>query len=153
TVNTSGLATGANSGSTVLTSNITASASGQTGSATLTVNPATPVLTTITVAPATATIANNGTQQVTATAKDHNVATMSGITFTCPTRRTSALTVNTSGLATGANTGSTVLTSNITASASGKSGSATLTVNPATPVLTTITVAPATATIANNGTQ
>ncbi|GEM82828.1 Ig-like domain-containing protein [Meiothermus hypogaeus] len=124
TVNSSsGLATAVAAG----TATITASAGGKSGSATLTVqNPPPPAIETIEVTPATATKQVGQTQQFTAVAKDAGGNTISGVTFTWASSDESVATVDSNGLATAVAVG----TANITASAGGKSGTATFTVNP-----------------------
>ncbi|MEK6689215.1 MAG: Ig-like domain-containing protein, partial [Gemmatimonadota bacterium] len=101
------------------------------GTITVTAPPVqTPVLTSISITPSAASISSSGTQQFTATAKDQFGATMSGITLNWGSSNASAATISAAGLATGKNTGTTALTSNITASASGvTSNAALLTVN------------------------
>jgi hypothetical protein len=114
TINGSGLATAV----TVGTTQITASASGVTSSPdTLMVTA--PVVATITVSPASPSIAANATQQFTATAKDSGGNTITGVTFTWASSRTSVATISASGLATPV----TVGTTQITASAGGVTSS------------------------------
>ena len=142
TVNSTGLAQGLTVGSAT----IAATQVGKSGSATLTVTP--PVLQSISVAPATASIAPGQTQQFTAigTYSDGSAANLTG-TVAWQSSNTSVATVNSSGLATGVAAG----TATITAAQDGKSGSATLTV--VARVLQSITVAPATASVAVGQTQ
>ena len=120
TVNSSGLATGVSAG----TSQITASASGVTSSPdALTVT--TPPVATITVSPSAPSIAVGATQQFTATAKDSNGNTLSGVIFAWASSATGVATINSSGLATAVSAGTT----EITASANGiTSSNDTLTV-------------------------
>lgn len=88
------------------------------------------------------------TQQFTATAKDSNGNTMTGVTFTWASSSTSVATINSSGLATAAGAGTT----QITASASGVTSAAdTLTVT--APTVASVTVSPSSPSIAVNGTQ
>ncbi len=139
TVNPSGLATAVAAGSTT----VTASLSGITGSATLTV---TPVLSSIAVSPNPASIMVGATQQFTATAtysdgSKQNIT--AGATWTAA--NPAVATVNAAGLATALAPGTTA----ITASLSGVSGSATLNV----PRLTSIAVSPASPSIAVGATQ
>ncbi|GIW33092.1 Ig-like domain-containing protein [Meiothermus sp.] len=123
TVNSSGLATAVAVG----TATITASAGGKSGTATLTVQiPPPPAIETIEVSPTTATKQVGHTQQFTAVAKDAGGNTISGVTFTWTSSDDGVATVNSSGLATAVAVG----TATITASAGGKSGTATFTVNP-----------------------
>jgi len=115
TVNSSGLATGVSAG----TSQITASASGVTSSAdSLTVTP--PTVATIMVSPSSPSIDVGGTQQFSATAKDNNGNTISGVTFTWASSATNVATIDSTGLATGVSTGTT----QITASANGVTSTA-----------------------------
>src|SRR5471030_5593 len=106
----------------------------------------------VTVTPATAALPVAGTVQLTAVANyadgsTHDVTTSSAWTSATP----AVASVSASGgLATGVSAGSSVLG----ASFGGKSGSATLTVNPALPpvALTSVTVTPATAALPVAGT-
>src|SRR5471030_749339 len=142
-----GLATGVSAGSSVLS----ASFGGKSGSATLTVNPALPLvaLTSVTVTPATAALPVAGTVQLTAVANyadgsSHDVTALSAWTSATP----AVASVSASGgLATGVSVGSSVLS----ASFGGQSGSATLTVNPA--VLLSIALTPVAPSIAIGATQ
>src|SRR5471032_295743 len=106
----------------------------------------------VTVTPATAALPVAGTVQLTAVASyadgsSHDVTTASAWTSATP----AVASVSASGgLATGVSASSSVLS----ASFGGKSGSATLTVNPALPpvALTSVTVTPATAALPVAGT-
>lgn len=146
TVNsTSGLATGVDEGTAV----ITAAFDGQSDSATLTVIAVT--LSSISVTPATATVSKGLTQRFVATGTysdgtSHDISTSvawsSGATGV-------ATVVATTGVATGVAAGTAVITANL----DGKSGSATLTVLPPSVTLKSIVVTPATATVTMGGTQ
>jgi hypothetical protein len=103
-----------------------------------------PVLTTITLTPATATIDKGQTQQFIAVGKDQFGVVMP-IT---PTWSTDGGTVSASGLYSGTTAGNFI----VTAMSGIVSGSATIVVKEI-PVLTTITVTPATATIDKGQTQ
>ncbi len=121
TINSSGLATGVDAGSTT----IRATVDGVSGSATLTVTePPPPTVNSVTVSPSSPSIEEGGTQQFTATAKDSDNMEISGKTFTWTSSMTSVATINSSGLATGVDAG----TVTITATTDGVSGMATLTV-------------------------
>ena len=131
TVNTSGLAQAVAAGST----KVTATVSGMSGSATLTVAPS---LSSITVSPANPSAAIGATQQFSATAKYSDGSTgnvSSTVTWTSAT--TSVATISSSGLATAVATGSSV----ITAAIGGISGTSSLTV---TPQVASIAITPAT---------
>jgi hypothetical protein len=112
---------------------ITASSGGKSGTAGVTVTQA-PVE-TVTVSPATASILKGSTQQFTASCKDAGGSTTSCGTITWSSSNTGVATVTSSGLATGVNGG----TATITATAGGKTGSASLTVTlpPAPTVVST----------------
>ena len=119
TVSSTGLATAVAAGQ----STITATLSGVSGAATVSVNPA---LQSIAVTPATPTIASGGTQQFVATATysdgtTGNISPSVAWTSSAPT----IATISASGLATGVAVGSTT----ITASLSGISGTAALTIS------------------------
>jgi uncharacterized protein YjdB len=139
TVNAAGLATAVAPGTTA----ITASLSGVSGSATLNV----PRLSSIAVTPTPVTIAAGATQQFTATAtysdgSIQNITAKAAWTSTNP----AAGTVSAAGLATAVAAGST----NVTATLSGVSGFATLTV---TPTILKIVVSPNSANITVGATQ
>jgi uncharacterized protein YjdB len=138
TVSQTGLVTGTGPGTT----NITATSEGKTGSTTLTVSVA-PVA-TVTVTPSSATILTGQTQQLTATMKDLLGNTLTGRSVTWSTSDPSVATVSPSGLVTGVDAGSVT----ITATSEGKTGTATITVMLA-PVAT-VTVSPASFSVARN---
>ncbi|HVN92112.1 MAG TPA: Ig-like domain-containing protein [Terracidiphilus sp.] len=144
TVSPTGLATGVGAGSTT----ITATMSGVTGSATLTVTAAAVTVTSIGVSPATPNISSGATQQFTATAtySDGSTANVTA-TATWASSNPAVATINSSGLATGASPGSAT----ISATLSGKMGSAVLTVVSSTPK--SIAVTPANPSFANGSTQ
>lgn len=145
TVNSSGMATAVATG----TATITASSGGMTAQAALTVNAAAKTLTSIAVQPATASIEAGAKQQFTATAtySDGSTATVTS-SAAWNSSNTSVATINSSGMATAVATG----TSNISASMSGVSGSAALTVT-AAPTLTSITVSPSDPSLTAGSTQ
>jgi uncharacterized protein YjdB len=142
TINRGGLASSVTPGSAT----ITASSGSITGSATLTVTTA--VLTAIAVTPATASVAAGYTQQFTATGTYSNGSTRN-LTSTAQwaSSATGVVTVNSAGLATSVAPG----TATITAQSGAITGSAILTVTAA--VLTSISVTPATASVAAGYTQ
>ena len=84
------------------------------------------VIVTVDVSPDTATVQAGATLQFTATARDRAGDPISGVTFTWSSSRTSVATVDVDGLATGVVAG----TANISATASGVTGSGFLTVIP-----------------------
>lgn len=146
TVSAAGLATAAAAGTTTLTATI----SGVTSTAMLTVTPAAPTLSSIAITPASASLTTGATQQFTATAtysdgSTGNVSTTAAWT----SANTAVATINSSGMATAVATGSTA----ITASLSGVSGTATLTVTTVAPVLKSIAVTPASASFTMGTTQ
>jgi hypothetical protein len=128
TINSSGLATGVAAGSTL----VTASLSGISGSESLTVTATSAPLTSIAVLPATASVVVGTTQQFTATAtySDGTTANVSS-TATWAATTPAVATINSTGLATGATVDSTT----VTASLSGISGNASLTVMAGTNVV------------------
>jgi 6-phosphogluconolactonase (cycloisomerase 2 family) len=137
---TGGLATAAAPGSAT----IAAMMSGITGTTTLTVTAAAVV--SIAVTPATPSIANGTTQQfiATGTYTDGTTQVITGMA----TWSSSATAVASIGAATGLAKGLTVGSTTITAALSGVSGTATLTVTPAT--LVSIAVTPANPIILNS---
>jgi uncharacterized protein YjdB len=85
---------------------------------------ATPTPTAVTVAPAAATVAIGATQALTATVKDQNGAVMSGQVVTWSSSNSSVASVSASGVVSGINAGSAT----ITATSSGKTGTAAVSV-------------------------
>ena len=80
----------------------------------------TPTPTTVVVAPASVTLAAGASQSLTATVKDQNGAVMSGQVVTWSSSSSSVATVSASGVVSGVNAGSAT----ITATSSGKTGTA-----------------------------
>jgi uncharacterized protein YjdB len=120
TVNASGVVTGVAAGSAT----ITATCAGKTGTSVITVTAVAPVVTTVTVSPPSATIAAGGTVALSATVKDAQGNVMTGQTITWTTSNSASATVNLSGGVTGVAGGSAT----ITATCSGKTGTAGITV-------------------------
>ena len=111
-----------------------------------------PVASTVTVAPETATLAINGTQQFEATVLDQSGKPMSGIEVTWTSSDEAVGTIDETGLFTAVSEGTTT----VTATAENATGEATVTVTAEElpePALDSIRIAPATATLAINGTQ
>jgi len=101
----------------------------------------------IDVTPSSALLNPGGTQQLTATPRDANGTPLTGKTVTWTSNNTAVASVSASGLVTANAAGGVT----ITATSEGKSGTASITVNP-TPIAT-IDLAPATATIQVGATQ
>jgi len=139
-VSSIGLVTGVAEGSAL----ITATSSSKKGSASVSVKPKPPVVTSVTVSPATASVVVGQTQALTAVVKDAQGNAMSGQTVTWSTSNSVSATVDANGVVTGRGAGSAT----ITAAAAGKSGTAAITVRAPAPVVTTVTVSPPTASIA-----
>ncbi|MDB4909644.1 MAG: Ig domain protein group 2 domain protein [Gemmatimonadetes bacterium] len=129
---TSGVATGVSPG----TSSITASSEGKTSNpATLTVDPA-PVG-RVTVNPSTQTITDGGSVAFAATLKDQQGHPLTGRTVSWDSSDQSVATIDNTGNATSAGPGTTT----ITATSEGKSGTASLQVDPV--AVTSVVVTPA----------
>jgi uncharacterized protein YjdB len=139
TVNSSGVVSGVAAGSAT----ITATSSGKSGTSAITVTAVAPVVTSVTVAPPSASIVAGTTTALQATVKDQNGNPMTGQTITWTTNNAAAATVNSSGVVSGVAAGSAT----ITATSSGKSGTSAITVTAVAPVVTTVTVAPPSASI------
>jgi uncharacterized protein YjdB len=143
TIAAGGLATGVKAGTSV----ITAASGTRSAAALLTVTPAT--LASLSIAPANPSIQVGATRQLTVTATYSDATT---VDVTANTAFTSAApTLVTAGATTGLTTGIAVGSSLITGAFGGQTASTTVTVTPA--LLTSISVTPATATVAIAGTQ
>ena len=142
-LSSTGLATGVSAGSAL----ITATSGSKSGSATLTVTAAT--LTSIAVTPALATVPAGLTQPFAAkgTYSDGSVVDISTTSAWTSGSPLIATVLSNTGVATGVSVGSAL----ITATSGGKTGSATLTVTPAT--LASIAVTPALASVDYGFTQ
>ncbi|MGA8617213.1 MAG: Ig-like domain-containing protein [Candidatus Sulfotelmatobacter sp.] len=158
TISATGLANGAG-GPTGGTSTITASSQGISTSTTLTTTRPTSILTTIAVTPSTATVPAGSSTSFAVTGLDQFGLAISGLSFTWVSSNPNIASVNalnTEGqnraTATGvAQGGGTVF---ITASAQGITApSVQLTVTPAPPVLTTVSITPTNASINVGSTQ
>jgi hypothetical protein len=109
-----------------------------------------PVLTTIKVLPASASVQNGGTQQFNATGYDQNNNPMSPQpSFTWSVSGGGSIS-SSSGLFTASTVGGPFT---VTAASTGVNGTASVSVTAAPPVLTTIKVLPASASVQNGGTQ
>ena len=158
TISATGLATGAG-GPTGGTSTITASSQKISASTTLTTTRPASVLTAIAVTPLTATVPAGSSTSFAVTGLDQFGLSMSGLTFTWVSSNPNIATVNalnTEGqnraIATGVAQGGGTVT--ITASAQGVTAPPVqLTVTPAPPVLTTISITPTNASINVGSTQ
>ena len=150
TVGNAGTAAGQVTGAKVGSTTVTATLSGISGSATVNVNKAN--LLSIAVAPTTATVTAGSTRSFTATGSYDNSTTADLTTLaTWSSGNTAVAEVSNAAGTNGVATTLVRGTATITATYSGIQGTATLTVT--APVLVTIMVAPATATIAQQGTQ
>jgi uncharacterized protein YjdB len=134
TVSSTGLVTGTGAGSAT----ITAASEGKSGSTTLTVTPV-PVA-AVTVSLGTSSIGIGSTTQAAATARDAAGNVLTGRTVTWSSSNVAVARVSAAGIVTGINTGSAT----ITATSEGKSGTATVTVTPATVASVTVSVAAST---------
>ncbi len=137
TVNSAGVVTAVAAGSAILT----ATASGLNTTATITVSPSSPTLTSITLNPAAGVTLNVGqTADFTATANWSNgtSTTPYDANVTWSTNTPSVATVNSAGVVTAVGAGSATLT----AAANGRSTTAAITVNASSPTLTSITLNP-----------
>jgi uncharacterized protein YjdB len=122
TVSSSGLVTAKGAGSV----SITAASEGQTGLATVTVNPAAPApVATVSVAPASSNVLVGATVQLSATPRDASGNALAGRVIAWSTPNGAIASVNpTTGLVTGVAVGSAT----INATSEGKTGSATINV-------------------------
>ena len=105
------------------------------------------VVATVSVAPSSSSLYPGRTQHLTATLRDASGNAISGIAVSWSTSNPSAVSVSSSGVATANAVGSAT----ITASAGGKTGSATVNVTP--PVVASVSVTPSSGTIGVGQTQ
>jgi Big-like domain-containing protein len=124
TVSGSGLITLVHQG----TATVTARTGGVSAALTVTVNaPPPPVVASVSVAPGAASLNPGQTVQLTATARDAGGNVLSGVAVTWASAAAGVASVSSTGLVTGVAAGSAP----ITATSGGKSGTATVTVQPA----------------------
>lgn len=90
----------------------------------------------IVIAPANMSITKGATQQYTATAKDSNGTTVTGVTYTWASSAAGIASINSSGLATAAADGSTMITASVTYSGGLYGMGQTITSNQATLTVT-----------------
>ena len=145
TINTAGLATALDAGSTT----ISAAVCSVSGTATLNVEPPPPpkpTVSSVTVSPSEATIEVGETKQFSATAYDSDNTEIPGKDFTWTSSDSTVATISDAGLATALDAGSTT----ISAAVGSVSGTATLNVEPPPPpkpTVSSVTVSPSEATI------
>ena len=108
-----------------------------------------PAVARVTVSPSSASIEEGGTQQFSAAAYDSVDVEITGKTFIWSSDSASVATIDSSGLATGLDAGSTA----ITATLDGVSGTATLTVTEPPPAVARVTVSPSSVSIEEGGTH
>jgi uncharacterized protein YjdB len=120
TVNSSGLVSAVGQGGAT----ITASSEGQSGSAAITVTVPPPTVAVVTVTPSNADLETGESVQLTATARSSNGTIISGQTFSWLSSNPAVATVSSSGLVQAVSAGSAT----ITATTSGVSGNASITV-------------------------
>jgi uncharacterized protein YjdB len=135
TVNGSGLVTGVAAG----TATVTATSEGKSGTATITVS--TVPVATVTIIPSSAGLTVGSTVQLSAQLRDAAGNLLTGRSVTWTSGQTGIATVSTTGLVTGRAPGSAT----ITASAEGKSGTASVTVT--TAPVATVAIVPSTPTV------
>jgi uncharacterized protein YjdB len=137
TVNTNGMVTAVAAGSAT----ITATVGEKTGTSAVTVTAAPPppaVVTSVTVSPPSVSIAVGASTTLSAAVKDAQGNVMSGQAVAWSTNNSAAATVSASGVVNGVAAGSAT----ITATSSGKVGSAAITVTALPPVVTSVSVSP-----------
>ena len=135
TVSAAGVVTGVAAGGPVT---ITADCEGQTGTASITVTPV--AVATVTVAPATASVMLGQTVALTATPRDAAGNVLTGQTITWSAANPAIATVSATGVVTGVAVGGPVT---ISASAGGKTGTASVTVTQVQVASVTVTPNPA----------
>ena len=144
TVDANGLVTAVGAGGTTITA--TSETKAGTSSITVTLAP----VATVTVTPASATIIVGGTQQLSAVTKDAAGGVLTGRTISWSSNNAAA-TVDGNGLVTAVSVGGPVT---ITATSEGKTGTSSITVNPAPPPpVTTVTLSAPTTPMVVGATQ
>ena len=147
TIDSSGLATSVRAGSSPTQITITATADGISGTAILTVEP---VIARVVVSPKTATIDEGATRMFSATAFTSYDVAIQDVDFTWTSSNDTVATISSSGLAIGVMAGARPSDVTITASAEGKTDTATLTVEP---VVSRVSVRPSIATMEEGSTR
>jgi uncharacterized protein YjdB len=142
TVSSTGLVTAVTIGGPVT---IVATSEGQDGSATVTVTP--PPVATVSVSPASPSLTPFAVVQLSATTRDASGAVLTGRVVTWSSSNNAVATVSGSGLVTGILVGGPVT---ITATSEGQSG--TVTVSVVDPIVTSVSIAPATTAVSIGGT-
>ena len=141
TVTTGGLVTGNRVGD----ASLTGTSEGKSAHATVHVNAG--AASSVAVTPGSIGLAAGNTQQLSSTIKDASGNILTGLAVTWSTSNSSVGTVSSSGLVTASHTG----TATITATANGKSGSATLIVSAG--AISSVVVSPNSANLVSGGTQ
>lgn len=142
TVSTTGLVTAVTVGGPVT---IVATSEGQDGSAAVTVTP--PPVATVNVSPASSSLTPFAVVQLSATTRDASGAVLPGRVVTWSSSNNAVATVSGSGLVMGVTVGGPVT---ITATSEGQTGSVTVSV--VDPIVTSVSVSPATTAVAIGGT-
>ena len=132
------------------TADLTATAGGVSAKAIVTVTASElPVLTTVEVSPATVSVTVDDTVSFSATARDQFGNEMPGVAVAWTSSNETVGTIDADGVFTALATGTTT----VTASADGVTGTADVTATAEAPIITSITVTPATATLEVNDLQ
>ena len=153
TVNNTGLVTGVSSGTATITATSVSGSTSVTGTSIMTVTAPTPVLvlTNVIITPPTSSIMTGETTQLSVSKVDQNGNPIDA-TITYTSSDISKATVNTTGLVTGVSAGTVTITASAVSGSKSVTGTSIVTVN-AIPVLTNISVTPATSLIIPKGEQ
>ena len=153
TVSTAGVVTGVAAGTARVTASGTIGTVTKTAFVDVTVTAPAPVFTSVTISPASPTVTVGLTQQLTAVAKDQNGADMTGATFTYQSSDQSKATATNAGVVTGVAAGTARITATGTIGTVSKTAFVDVTVVAQAPVFTSVSISPASPTVATGGTQ
>ena len=153
TVTNPGVVTGVAAGTARITATGTVGTVSKTAFVDVTVVAASPVFTSVSISPASPTVTVGLTEQLTAVAKDQNGANMTGATFTYQSSDQSKATVTNAGLVTGVSAGTARITATGTIGSVAKSAFVDVTVVGQAPVFTSVSISPASPSVAVGGTQ
>lgn len=139
TVSAAGVVTGKAAGPATITASITHGGVTRSGTSAITVSAPPAVFTSLEVLPATASIEVGATRTITATPKDQNGTTMTGLpAATFSSSDQSKATVSSAGVVTGVAAGTATITASLTSGTTTRTGTSVITVTAAPPTGATV---------------